>query len=167
MMQKIDLIGERFGRLAVVAEAPRSGGKVRWECLCDCGSKIVATTSNLRTAHTASCGCMRSEINSRRAIERNTVHGHNKVGGETPTHRSWASMLKRCSNGNHKSFKDYGGRGIKVCDQWRNFETFLADMGERPLGRTLDRIDVNGNYDASNCRWATLSEQQKNKRPRA
>lgn len=91
-------------------------------------------------------------------------HGHNRKGLESPTHTSWAAMLKRCRNPNHTSYKDYGGRGITVCERWLTFENFLADMGERRAGTTLDRKKSDGHYEPDNCRWATKSDQQKNKR---
>lgn len=162
-MRMVDHTGERFGLLVARArDASRRG--VHWICECDCGASIAVAGGNLRSGHTRSCGCLRSEVVSKWATARNTVHGHNCVGAQTPTHRSWESMLKRCRNPKNKNYPAYGGRGITVCERWLEFAKFLEDMGERPSGLTLDRIDVNGNYEKLNCRWATRSEQQKNKR---
>jgi hypothetical protein len=92
------------------------------------------------------------------------THGHTTGGTISPTYKTWKSVVERCTNPNHRRWKDYGGRGIKVCDRWRKFENFLADMGERPEGKTLDRKEVNGNYELNNCRWATNEEQAINRR---
>lgn len=165
-MKKIDITGAKFGRLTVVQQSTHAGNKIRWECQCACGARVHITSSNLRSGHTLSCGCLNREINSARAVKRNTRHGHNRAGkgNQSATWHSWASMRKRCSLKSHRSYKDYGGRGIKICPEWDSFENFLSDMGARPDGKTLDRIDVNGDYRPDNCRWATLSEQQRNKR---
>lgn len=94
-----------------------------------------------------------------------TRHGHASYGKASRTYKSWRAMLDRCTNPNKDNYAQYGGRGIKVCANWTFFDNFLADMGERPEGRTLDRIDTDGNYEPENCRWATLAAQQRNKRP--
>ena len=162
-MKLINISGMRFGRLVAI-DPDKTGKKVKWNCICDCGKKSKVDGSKLRSGETKSCGCLVSELQSERAIKRNTKHGHNKVGRQSPTHKSWTAMLHRCRAPKYSDYKNYGGRGITVCERWKVFENFLADMGERPKGKTLDRIDVNGNYEPSNCRWATLSEQQRNKR---
>lgn len=97
-------------------------------------------------------------------IQRNVRHGHAMTGNHSMTYNSWQSMLGRCQNENNKNFPRYGGRGISVCERWQQFENFFADMGERPIGKTLDRTDVNGNYEPSNCKWSTPSEQSANTR---
>jgi hypothetical protein len=167
MTRAIDITGSKFERLTVVGEVVRNSDKRYWLCLCECGETKIVSGSNLRTGHTTSCGCFRREFQSEVITERNTLHGHTRGRGKRPSHtyKSWQAMLQRCYKQNHISYSDYGGRGITVCQQWReDFRTFLRDMGERPLGKTLDRIEVNGNYEPSNCRWATFLEQVHNRR---
>jgi hypothetical protein len=150
--KKIDLIGKRFGRLLVIAYA---GGR-KWSCVCDCDARSIIDARSLRRGDTKSCGCLRRD--------RLTKHG---MCG-TPEYQSWRGMRKRCFDPGQVYYKDYGGRGITICEEWLSFEGFFADMGERPTGCSLDRIDPNGNYEPSNCRWATDYQQAtENRRPRA
>lgn len=160
--RKNDLKGKVFGRLKVLFSEKTSNSRrsIVWNCICDCGKETIATGSDLRSGHTRSCGCL--QLDSLR--ESNTVHGHTIGGDQSRTYVSWASMHTRCRNKKSTNFKHYGGRGISVCEQWFSFEEFLQDMGERPPEKSIDRIDVNGNYEKDNCRWASTSEQASNKR---
>jgi hypothetical protein len=158
-MKAIDITGKRFGRLVAVRDVGVSMGSRLWECLCDCGKTAEVTNRSLKNANTKSCGCLNADLVSARN-KANATHG---MTG-TPEWVSWDNMIQRCTNANHKSFDDYGGRGIVVVPDWRSFERFYADMGDRPAGTTLDRREQNGNYDLGNCRWATLEQQSNNKR---
>lgn len=153
----VDLKGKRFGRLEVQERVTPIGVfPVKWLVVCDCGGSNIVATQNMTNGTTKSCGCLRREI----ASEKFKTHGKNG----SPTWRSWSSMKSRCTNPNVTQYDLYGGRGIKICDRWGKFENFLEDMGERPVGTSLDRIDVNGDYEPLNCRWSTVEEQAKNKR---
>ncbi|MDE2442378.1 MAG: hypothetical protein KGP14_15280 [Betaproteobacteria bacterium] len=164
MPRFVDLSGTRFGRLTVVVRAENIQGNpnARWMCRCDCGGETVALGHNLKQGQVTSCGCVRRAVTAK--IGRATkTHGHS-YPNESPTYISWECMLSRCTNPHDKSFKHYGARGINVCEQWRTFGNFLADMGERPPGTTIDRINVDGDYEPANCRWATAKEQRANQR---
>lgn len=152
--QKVELVGHRFGKLLVISKSPEKGknGEVLWDCLCDCGNSRLAIAGNLRCGTATSCGC--------ESYTTRKKHGMTK----TTTFKSWDSMKQRCLNENAPDYPRYGGRGITICNRWlESFNNFISDLGERPEGTSLDRIDVNGNYEPSNCRWATRSEQQRNK----
>ena len=166
MVKALSIEGKKFGKLTVVKRSGSIRKKAAWLCACECGAESTVVSSNLTSGKTTSCGCFSRKKASDNAIKRNTVHGHNKSGqdNKSPTWKSWAAMLQRCKNKNHKSYKNYGGRGVSVFPLWEEYANFLSDIGERPSGKTLDRIDVEGNYEPGNCRWATPSEQQKNKR---
>jgi hypothetical protein len=152
--RKID-VGKRFGRLVILSILTTR----KVFAVCDCGTQKIIWRSNLvrRKSPTRSCGCLHREEQPTYARR----HGHYK----SATYRTWYSMKTRCFNQKSNRYVHYGARGITVCDRWMNFAEFLEDMGERPAGKTLDRINNDGNYEPGNCRWATAKEQASNKQP--
>lgn len=157
----IDLTGQRFGRLKVLKEAeryvsPKGEKKRQWLCICDCGNEHVSGQDTLRKGSAKSCGC----YNKERVSETHKKHGMT----EHYLYRTWISMRSRCNDKNKDSYKHYGARGIKVCKRWDDFTLFLQDMGDRPKGTTLDRIDNDGDYEPNNCRWASKEVQTFNRR---
>lgn len=169
-----DLSGQRFGRLMALRHVGKSRRGYAWFCKCDCGQETIVAAAILIFGHTRSCGCLRSEKSASRmrGQQFSAKHGESTRLRSTPEYQSWESMIARCCNPNNSGFEDYGGRGITVCARWRfgengasGFSCFLADMGRRPSpGHSLDRRENDGNYDPSNCRWATRQEQQRNRR---
>lgn len=154
------MIGQTFGRWVVVSQAESKKGR-RFNCKCQCGSEKVVYAYSLKSGDSKSCGCWRDE----KASVTSSTHGHSRVGQHSPEYVCWTLMKRRCLNKNSKDYPEYGGAGVKVCPEWiASFEKFLADMGPRPEGRTLDRKDGTKGYSAENCKWSTPAEQSLNRK---
>lgn len=160
-----DITGQRFRRWVAQWPAGIRGRHIHWLCLCDCGNLGVVSTGNLSSNLSKSCGCLNLEVAIERIRKVSVVtHGHTRHRRTSREYNSYQAMIRRCTDRNYKRFKSWGGKGIKVCERWlEGFENFLADMGPRPEGKTLDRWpDPYGNYEPGNCRWATPKEQAQN-----
>lgn len=158
MGKKKDLTGMKFGKLTALTPAGKcSHGKLLWLCECECGNRGTHRTGHLMSGSATQC-----------RFCPNTTHGHTKgkeKKGVSPTYKSWRAMIQRCTESSNIGYKYYGALGTSVCERWlESFENFLADMGERPKNKSLDRIDPFGNYEPTNCRWATSREQAMNKK---
>lgn len=174
-MAKIkDITGFRYGRLVALRRVGKTNsGNSIWRCQCDCGRFTNVATGDLGTEKnkkgTFSCGCLKSENAKKSQRGKFWKHGHGgdaKGYNSSRTHQAWSAMKYRCNNPDGDKYEYYGGRGIKVCDRWNSdFRNFLADMGECPEGLTLERINVNGNYEPGNCCWDTRKQQVANRRP--
>lgn len=158
MGKKLDITGLRFGRLIAIKkngfhQSP-SRKHILWECKCDCGNVITTKLNTLRNGNVKSCGCLHKEGN-------NKTHNQSK----TREYNIWGSIKQRCLNKNHSDYINYGGRGITICNEWiDSFETFIKDMGNCPIGFSIDRIDNSKGYSKENCRWANNYMQSRNKR---
>jgi len=160
-MKALDITGQRFGRLVAIKPLESTKQGIKWAFKCDCGKDYVKFAKAVKiNADKKSCGCLQKEIYSNRCKTLNRTHGMTY----TPEWNSWVNMKDRCSNPNAPKYHHYGGRGITIFNEWLKFENFFKDMGNRPKGTTLDRINVNGNYEPGNCRWATHLEQRHNRR---
>lgn len=156
-MKKLNLLGQKFGRLIVLSEAPSRGRHYYWACACECGRQTTVCTTHLRSGKIDNCSCKKSE----RISVKIRTHGQS----HSPEFNSWASMWDRCTNKNNKSYSRYGSRGISVCERWDSFENFLADLGKRPsIKHSLNRLKNDGNYEPGNCTWSTKKEQANNRR---
>jgi hypothetical protein len=152
-----DISNQKFGRLlAIKPTGEKRWGVSLWQCYCDCGNEHITVVNSLKSGRVKSCGCLLKEV----ASAKSTKHGD--YGSRT--YKSWSGMVDRCTNPKNKSYVNYGAKNVKICDEWRDYKNFKNDMGERPDKHSLDRIDVFGDYNPKNCRWASTLIQNRNKR---
>ena len=158
MPRRIEVAGRTIGRATVLGDAPRSrSGRCRVECKCSCGTGFVCDPRLLLNGQTTSCGCRHRES----VTLAGALNGTHRMS-RTTEYNTWIKIRDRCKNPRNVKFSDYGGRGISVCERWSSFENFLSDMGERPAGMSLDRIDMELGYSPENCKWSTTKEQARN-----
>lgn len=155
-MRALELEGQVFGRLTVLGRFRTTKTRTHWRCRCSCGKYTIVRVDSLTSGTSKSCGCLAEELH--------ITHGHYRNNKHSPTYSSWANMKKRCLSSKYPRYRDYGGRGITVCDRWLDFNLFLEDMGLRPGGMSIDRLDNDGNYEPSNCKWSTPKQQANNRR---
>lgn len=156
-MNRENIEGCKFGLWSVESRLEKGYA----DCTCECGTRSSVHLSSLRSGTSKSCGCKTGKMISDSKVR----HGGSKRSGYTPEYNSWRMMKERCLNVNHQYYYNYGGRGISICPEWMDFSVFLKDMGGRPKGKSLDRIESDGNYEPSNCKWSTRSEQNRGRRP--
>lgn len=161
-----NLIGKIFGRLIVLKRVENDKyGNIKWLCKCSCGNEKIIFGSSLTRNRTRSCGCLKKEFAGIQTLK----HGHARRGKQSKIYAIWTHIINRCTNKNNSDYKDYGGRGIKICYRWSNknpkgFENFYKDVGNPPKGKSLDRINNEDNYKPNNWRWATSKQQARNRR---
>jgi hypothetical protein len=156
-----NITGQLFGRITVLSFRDIHKRRTRWYCVCSCGEKLTCSGSALKTGNTRSCGCLKRDTTIERNITQSTTHGMTA----TSIYNVWASMKRRCCRPSSQDYKNYGGRGITVCERWLEFENFYEDMGDRPSNQySIERIDNDGDYCLDNCKWILTSNQAKNRR---
>ncbi len=157
MSRRIDITGQKYGRLIVVGFIGIEGHHSKWNCKCDCGKEKAILATSLKSGRTLSCGCLQKE----KLLEANTIHGKTN----SPEWRSWAKMIRRCRDPRDNRFKSYAGRGITVCERWSQFDNFISDMGNKPTPKhSIDRVNNDLGYCPENCRWASHTQQARNTR---